>query len=264
MFLKIKYGLLNQPLVNLQQQEENKPVEILVPSDKSGVMRQGYLQTIDYAFRGVTNRVSGDIYALEVGNSWFGSVVKEGDNVKWQSSLMKDFIVIYDITFKSIDEKMYVAKKIDYDNTKRGNKGIRPIWQRELFEKDSKEIKSIYLAAIASYSQFLQDEKYDLVYVKGELKLKDKESKQGRYVDFDVVKDSDFYIFLKLINILVAKNRHMGVYFINCLGFSDNILKALINFIYELHGNTFVFLYNCYETSTVERDKWILPDYTKK
>lgn len=39
---------------------------------------------------------------------------------------------------------------------------------------------------------------------KGVEAKKIKRSKQIEYVDFDVVKDSDFYIFLKLINILIG------------------------------------------------------------
>lgn len=236
------------------------PVELVVGKGGKTSRQKAlsmYLQTIDYAFRGVSNRVTGDIDEISVEKSWSGSVYKDGDSVVWNCVVDKTFIIIYDITSNGVTEKMYVADGLAVSD----GKNVKPLWQNELMKATKDEVKRTILASISIFSEYI--DKYQLVWGVNGNKVSLLNT-SGKEISIEDVPEDDIYTLLKLINVLMLKSTHMGVYFINCLGFSDKVLNALIKLVQEIYGDTFVFLYNCSPNCTVKKEVINLPNFVIK
>ncbi len=234
------------------------PLEIVVPrggkTSRQKALRM-YLQTLDFAFRGVSNRVTGLIDIAGVGNSYVGSVKKVGDFVEWGFIFDKTNVVIYDITVQTINEKLFVADSLRVAS----NNVLRPAWIKDILEGSSENIQANAVAAIEVVSEYVAD--YDLYWGDGVLSLLDS---TGKRTTLDKVKSDDTYSVLKLVNILVPKGEHKGVFFINCFGFSEVMLKAMLRLIWVMQGDTFVFLYNCGEYPGIKRELVTLPNFLIK
>ena len=207
-----------------------------------------YIKTMEYAFAGVSNRVNGVIDEMSLSKDWCGSVTKKYDNVEW--NLVDDMrdIIIYNVSTSEIQENMYLADSFEINK----NGKLQPEWSKRLFETDVAISKKRFISAISAFSEFVPN--YDLKWENG-LKLYYKGSK----ISMESVVDDDVYTLLKLMTLIFKKGKHTGVFFINCIGFSDVVLKAMFDFLKSVYGDAFVFLYNCKYTH-VEREVLNLPN----
>lgn len=235
------------------------PTEIKIDIGSTKTKKQalyGYLKTIEYAFTGVLNRATGNINSIRLEKSWCGGVTKLQDNVVWDCRDKKGHTIIYDITKDSLNEKYFVADRVDYESGV-----IKPRWTNSLYSKDNERVKNNILYCILAFTKNIRN------YT---LKWDDKESKlvlldrYDRVISIDDVKEDDVYILLKVINCLIFRDTHLGVFVVNCEGISDNVINALSDIIVPLYGDTFVFLYNCGVSCKVRRDVVYLPNYELK
>lgn len=233
------------------------PIELLV-ADGGKTTRMtslyGYLQTIEYAFTGVINSATGDIADIRISKSWCGGILKTRNNVAWECREDKTHTVIYDICADSLKEKYYVADDIEFSGTR-----IQPKWTKSLVTDNAEIIKHNIVSSIIAFTKNIR--KYVLRWddIKNKLVL---ENTSGNEISIDDVKEDDIYTLLKVINCLISRNRHLGVFIINCHGISDEVLETYNDIIRSIYGDTFVFLYNCNRNSKIARERLILPNYT--
>lgn len=232
------------------------PVEISVPKGgKSSRERAlgAYIKTMEFAFTGVSNRVNSVIDELTVGKDWCGSVTKKGDSIDWNLVAEASDVIVYNISVEEIQENMYLADSV---NIGKDNK-LTPVWSKNLFETNGTDTKGKFVTAIEAFSEYI--DKYKLVW-DNKLKLL---NSNGKVVNMDDISEDDIYILLKLMTLIFKKGKHTGVFFINCAGFNDKTLNAMMSFIKGVYGDAFVFLYNCKYTH-VKRELLELPNLCVK
>lgn len=233
------------------------PVELVVNNGGRASRKKAlslYMQTIDYAFRNVINRVTVDINRFLLTSTSLGWLDKDSLDVAWGLKMEDNMVVVYDITTKEVNEHLYISKGIATGD----GKSIKPVWFKEVVDGDAISMKKHIIAAISVITE--QVSEYDLVWDSEKSKLSIRDHK-GREVNLDKISKDDLYTLFLVINLIVTKGTHTGVFFINCRGFSDDVLNTLMSVIKEIYGNTFVFLYNCENLKNVKRDVVKLPNF---
>lgn len=248
------------------------PIELLV--SRSGSMRSqakslmGYVRSLDYTFRGVTNYASSDISRVSIEKPWFGKMEKIKDSVNWTAITDKNFVVVYDLTTKSITENMYIADAIATGAQAKKRSadeefmGVQPVWIQELIQPQmGKSLKNITADAISIVTEYAEAESgYSLVYRGGKQGLVVLDP-QGKAITVDDIQDDETFILVKLLTLLLGKGQHLGVFLIDAHGFSDRILSAFITTARLFYGNTFMFMYNVDSKSKVKRVQCELPNF---
>jgi hypothetical protein len=242
------------------------PVELLVSGSGSPHSRSkalnGYVRSLDFLFRGVSNIASGDITSVSIEKGGFGKMLKDRDSVTWTFLVHKSFLVIYDLSLHSLTENMYVADAIAVGGKDDFN-GVTPIWIKELLDPKSKNgsiIRDHTINAVSVVTEFVDG--YQLVFGKDGADKLSVVAPDGRLLgQVEEMTEDEAYILVKLLTLMLGKGAHHGVFLIDCKGFSDRTLSGFTEIARLFFGDTFIFLYNLNPTSTVERSKVELPNF---
>jgi len=225
-----------------------------------------YLQSIDYAFRGATNEATGDIKGCFVGKKLLGWVYKNSNVLSWGLGVEPKYVVIYDVTTDVIFEKLYISDGLDVGVSE---SNLKPVWFKGVVEGDSDTIKKNTLSAVAAIDPHVTG--YGLVWnnEKRALEIKKRGRDSTKFSDTESVLlediDSDeLYTLFTLVNLIIPKGKHVGVFFINCRGFSKPVLDSLIKLVEGVYGDAFVYLYNCNHLRGIRRDVVKLPNFLTK
>lgn len=270
--MKLKLNFSNgTPAVNFEDNNigYSTPLELSIQSvnqRKHIDATRLYVKALDYLFRGVANYSTGNITNISVEKGWFGKIEKNRDAIHWNAISDKSFVVIYDIAIDEITEHMYVADSIKAGNTNgKGSKqlgGANPTWIKELIAPDPKGVKENIISSIEIASEFIKD--YRMAWgfngVEG-LSILDV---NNNIIEEDSIASDEVYTLIKLLSLLRSKGIHMGVFFVDCRGFSDNILEAFASAAKVFFGDTYIFFYNVDPKSTVERKVISLPNFLEK
>lgn len=261
MRIEIEFSNGLAPFVFELEDGKTFPLELLVEAKGSPHSRQKvlntYVRALDYLFRGVANYASGDIVRVMVQKNWLGCVEKNRDSIRWKANIDPMFFVVYSITRGVLTENMYVADAIAVNKK---SLDVRPLWLKELLDPYTKTGKTWWnntVNAVAIATEYLKD--YDLVYSSGKLDILDKKTK--KVVKLDEVQDDEDYTILRLLMVILGKGIHQGVFFVDAGGFSDRSLKAFWEIAKWFYEDTFLFVYNCRPSCTLERVPVVFPHF---
>lgn len=239
------------------------PLELVV-EDKGSYRSQAdslshYVQSLDFLFRGVINNSAGRISAMHLEKNGFGRLMKQGLVLDWNLVTDKSFVVVYSLSRDSISENMYVADGMVVGG-KNNAKGAEPLWIKEMLEPAHGDIlKNHIIHTISIVSEYVT--KYRLVWdYKGRPGLTVL-TRSGNIVSVDDIKDDESFMLIKLLTLLISKGVHLGVFLINAHKISERTLKALTETARLFFGDTFMFIYNLPEESTLERNTVLLPNF---
>lgn len=262
MRLKIGFFDGNTPVDIKTDTLQATPLELLVSatgdieSQKSSL--QMYITSIDYLFKGVSNLVSSSIRSLLVEKSWFGSIEKENAQVTWRAVSDKSLVVLYTISTEGVDESMYVADSV----RSTGSNQVNPVWSKKLFKQSMQVTRDNIISAITIATA--TSDKYKLVWGYQGKNAPTILDEDGLPVLPEDIGDDESFALMRLLLLLSVKGAHMGVYMVDCKGFSDKFLKALSTIAKAYHGDAFIFFYNVSENSQVERVTVNLPNLHKR
>lgn len=240
------------------------PVELLIENQGNYESRrqalQGYILTLDYLFRGVSNYAVGEIFGVSVENSWFGKMSKRGDLATWDAVVDKHFLVVYDISHSSLREHMYVADSLYFAS---GNKSVSPVWLTELLDPKKKagsapEDHIRYAVSVVTEYVDTCELTYGL-HKPNELAVISK--KTGKPISVADIENNDDFSVVQLLSLLLGKGLHQGVFLINARNFTDKALMAFSDISRLFFGNTFFFIYNVDPKSKLSREVVTLPNY---
>lgn len=265
--MKLEFDFTNgiEPVRIKQETVGATPMELLVSDTGSKGSRKdalmAYLTGLDYTFRGVRNPISGYIDRISVEKPWLGKMEKDGTEVNWDSVADKSFIVVYDVMISSIEEHMYVAEAF---KQKRGDGDatghVNAIWNDNLLNPAPPEtLKGLLIKAISIASEYVDG--YRLVFGhngKDKISVLDRKDNEIAVDDID---DDESFIIIRLLFRLLSKGVHVGVFLINAQGLSDKGLNALVAISELFFGDTYLFLYNVRNTSSISRVQVTLPNF---
>lgn len=214
-----------------------------------------YKQAIAYAFLGVVNRANGAVKGVTVEKAWMGGVATHRESRIWNAIVDTMNIIVFNVWHTEIEERLYMADGV---KTKNASKQLIPTWNKTLVTPDSKNMKDVFVSAIQTFA--VNNAKYGLGYTmrwENGLVLYDD---QGNKVDKNDIAEDDMYTMVTLVQIIAERNRHLGVFFIDCQKMREGVVALLLDFIKEVYGDTFVFLQNCPESWSIKRTKIPLPN----
>lgn len=265
--MKLHFGFRgNTPPVNFSASVlQATPLELVIAPQGSPHSRKkalgAYLLSLDYMFRGVTNYASSDIISVSIEKDWFGKMEKKDDVVTWTAVVDKSFVVVYGIELQQITENMYVADAIKVGASKKAD-AVDPVWIQELLSPTSKPDRTVrehIMHAVSVVTQYVDG--YSLIYgFNGGTGLSivrdDKVS-----VKVEDISDDETFIIVRLLVLLLSKGLHMGVFMLNCEGFSEKAIQAITDIAKLFFGDAYIFLYNCRDNIKVDRIKVTLPNF---
>lgn len=262
--VRLKFDFSNgTPSVDFQLNVmQATPVELLVPHGRnSDKAVKAYVRAIDYLCRGVANYASGEIVGVSLEKNWFGKMEKNRDVVMWNAISDKSFVVVYDLKINSITENMYVADGIKMTKSGGSFKGVEPLWIKELLNpnKSNNELRDQAIYAISIVTEYVSG--YRLVWGYGGRKGLTVLDRNDKVVVVEDIKDDETFILVKLLTLLINKGLHLGVFLIDCKGFSDSVINGFVETARLFFGDTFLFLYNLNPNSKVERVTVNLPNF---
>lgn len=260
--MKLKFDFSNGiPSVEFNENTDKAtPLELLVP-ETNGISGKNsldlYIKSLDYLFRGVSNYASGKIVGVSAEKGWFGKIEKQREEITWQAISDKNFVVVYDITLHAISEHMYVADAITRGG-KTSFKGVDPIWIKELLVPNPTGMKENIISSVTIATDFLTE--YKLAWGFGGKEGLSIINGQGQVIDVGDIADDEAFILIKLLMLLMSKGTHMGVFLINCRGFSDKVLEGLVKTAEVFFGDAYIFFYNVSPRSQIKRSAFVLPN----
>jgi hypothetical protein len=265
--MKLHFGFTNgTPPVDVDVNVlETTPIELVIAphgdKDSRRNALSAYLRTLDYMFRGVSNMVAGAIGTVSIEKSWFGKMEKRVHVIDWTAVVDRTFVVIYDLSLKSITEHMYVADAISVDG-KKSNNEVNPVWIKELLSpsfKDEETMRKHNIRAVELVTTYIKD--YRLVYGRGGYNGLTILSPKGKAITVEEIADDEAFILVRLLTLLVGKGLHWSVFMIDCANFSNSIIEAFLLISELFFGDAYVFLYNCKSSLELERIKVVLPNF---
>lgn len=234
------------------------PVELdLLDSTKGGNSLKIYVKSLDYLFRGVTNFANGKILGTSVNIEHLGSIVKNGSKLEWGLNIPQSNVVTYDVNIVNIKENMYYADAIVSNGV-----NIKPIENKGLLKLSNNRLRSNLIKGVISLGE--SDLPYYYSYENNKLLLKVKG--KDTVIDVDDVVEDDIFIALKLMELFMCKNEHLGVVMLDCEGFSDSTLAFIVsmyNNFQKEYGVNLLFLYNKRKNSNIKTEKVYLPSIDK-
>lgn len=252
------------PPFTFQSASQGVPYELQVEDVGSPLsQRQSLLKVVralGYIFKGVSNYATGEISHVSVEKGVLGRVAKSHDIVKWDSMIDKTFVVVYGVNSQEVVEDMYVADAISTIKDAEGNRSVEPLWLVSLLNPAQDHRKEMLISAITLGTKYGRG--YALAFNPengGSLQIKDK---KGRVIELDAITDPEVFILFRLLLLLTAKGKHMGVFLVNAQGFSDDILHSLSDIARVFFLDTYIFFYNVPAKCTVKREIITLPNFT--
>lgn len=262
--MRLKFGFFDgtTPVDIKTETLQATPLELLVSAtgDFSSQYSslQTYIASLDYLFKGVSNLASASIESVLVEKSWFGSIEKKNLKVTWKAVNDKSLVVQYTISKDGVSESMYVADSIRSDEENK----VSPVWSKKLFKQSMQLTRDNIISAITIATTV--SDRYKLVWGFGGKNAPTILDENGVPTLPEDIADDESYALMRLLLLLSVKGAHMGVYMVDCRGFSDKFLRALSTIAKAYHGDAFLFFYNLSETSEIDRVKVMLPNIHAK
>ena len=263
MKMHIEYNNDNQPFeVDIPNQNGiGTPIMELKVEGTSGQSRKralyDYLLNIELAFRDVRNTHETSINKFEIDDAMAKTFLTTTEDMDFNvdNDCSKFNTVIYNIYSDIFKEKLYFTKNeakgvmrdvnlevIDDNNLEfEGN-----LINREMLERKSPITKVFVSSLVSITSKYFSDYAIKVVNDKTKGSKKLVFSYKGSVLNnIDEIKDDDAFIFFKFVEVLLHKERHVGIFLIDCSRLSANAIHAfcLFNLLYykmESH----IFLYN--------------------
>ena len=263
MKMHIEYNNDNQPFeVDIPNQNGiGTPIMELKVEGTSGQSRKralyDYLLNIELAFRDVRNTHETSINKFEIDDAMAKTFLTTTEDMDFNvdNDCSKFNTVIYNIYSDIFKEKLYFTKNeakgvmrdvnlevIDDNNLEfEGN-----LINREMLERKSPITKVFISSLVSITSKYFSDYAIKVVNDKTKGSKKLVFSYKGSVLNnIDEIKDDDAFIFFKFVEVLLHKERHVGIFLIDCSRLSADAIHAfcLFNLLYykmESH----IFLYN--------------------
>lgn len=257
MDIKIKYNNDTPPFeVSLPVIKGwNTPVVELKVEGTSGRSRKvalyDYIINLQNAFRELINKHETSIEDMEITNCFFGNVQKNKDTISFTSAdgqidtISKYNLVLFTIYNDSFNEALYFTRNEDTYRKNglqfEGNIVNVPVLEKskeEQVNKDKLFINSLITAVTCGLPN------YDIRINKGTKKIE--YAYKGTVLkNIDEIKEDDVFVFFKLVEVLLHRGKHAGIFFFDCESLSANVIKTLVAFInlYYL-SERMIFLYN--------------------
>ena len=265
MKMHIEYNNDNQPFeVDIPNQNGiGTPIMELKVEGTSGQSRKralyDYLLNIELAFRDVRNTHETSINKFEIDDAMAKTFLTTTEDMDFNvdNDCSKFNTVIYNIYSDIFKEKLYFTKneskgvmrdvnlEVIDDNDKDlefdGN-----LINRAMLERKSPITKVFISSLVSITSKYFSDYAIKVVNDKTKGSKKLVFSYKGSVLNnIDEIKDDDAFIFFKFVEVLLHKEKHVGIFLIDCSKLSANAIHAfcLFNLLYykmESH----IFLYN--------------------
>ena len=265
MKMHIEYNNDNQPFdVDVPNQNGiGTPIMELKVEGTSGQSRKralyDYLLNIELAFRDVRNTHETSIGKFEIDDAMAKTFLTTTEDMDFNidNDCSKFNTVIYNIYSDIFKEKLYFTKneskgvmrdvnlEVIDDNDKDlefdGN-----LINRAMLERKSPITKVFISSLVSITSKYFSDYAIKVVNDKTKGSKKLVFSYKGSVLNnIDEIKDDDAFIFFKFVEVLLHKEKHVGIFLIDCSKLSANAIHAfcLFNLLYykmESH----IFLYN--------------------
>lgn len=231
------------PIINLTVMGENNR------SRKTALL--DYLMNIQSLFRDLKNMHESDIETLELLNLPFGDIKKIGTEVEFKSigSVDEKYnIIMYSFLKDSIKEDIYFTKNglstlpsidsLTFEGNVINSEVIERLRNNDNAVKDKAflvALNLIFSKNLPEYGMIRNQKTGKIEYTYKNTSLKSIES----------IRRNDVYLFFKLVEILLQRGNHFGVYFVDCSYYSSEVLNAIINLVNLFYKkNRIVFLYN--------------------
>lgn len=231
----------------------DEPIIEVAVAGNSGRARKEALADImvnlEYLLRDLKNMHDTDIKTMRISNSVLGTYKKSETDVDYYPESMgipaisKYDRIIYSFYSDVFAEKLLFTRN-DNSVSRNGSNlsfGGVPI-NEDLFGLGRPRDKKFIDSLIISVKTFLPD--YDIRV--------DKKTKKLTYAykgsvlnDIEDIVDDDVFLYFKFVEVLLTKNTHYGLFFIDGSLFRPNVLSALVAFInLNFLNQRLVFLYN--------------------
>lgn len=265
MKMHIEYNNDNQPFeVDIPNQNGiGTPIMELKVEGTSGQSRKralyDYLLNIELAFRDVRNTHETSINKFEIDDAMAKTFLTTTEDMEFNSDndCSKFNTVIYNIYSDIFKEKLYFTKNeakgvmrdVNLEVIDDNNKDLEfdgNLINREMLERKSPITKVFISSLISITTKYFSDYAIKVVNDKAKGTKKLVFSYKGSVLNnIDEIKDDDAFIFFKFVEVLLHKEKHVGIFLIDCSRLSANAIHAfcLFNLLYykmESH----IFLYN--------------------
>ena len=265
MKMHIEYNNDNQPFeVDIPNQNGiGTPIMELKVEGTSGQSRKralyDYLLNIELAFRDVRNTHETSINKFEIDDAMAKTFLTTTEDMDFNvdNDCSKFNTVIYNIYSDIFKEKLYFTKNeakgvmrdVNLEVIDDNNKDLKfdgNLINREMLERKSPITKVFISSLVSIISKYFSDYAIKVVNDKTKGSKKLVFSYKGSVLNnIDEIKDDDAFIFFKFVEVLLHKERHVGIFLIDCSRLSANAIHAfcLFNLLYykmESH----IFLYN--------------------
>ncbi|HFL3696588.1 hypothetical protein [Clostridioides difficile] len=224
-----------------------KPIEFLF-KDASEKNTHIYMNALEATFKGLSNCLYGNISGINIDCGTFGSIKKNRCNVKWNLSYSKLKTSIYILSKKELREENFYAKGVLLDN---GNVNIiknKSLNNNKLFKENLANAIAALLKSEFDYIYSFQDGHLQIINSITNTPIK----------SIDDIENDDVYMLFKLLDILIVRGKHLGIFLINCDGISENVLNCLHllykQFQKDLNVN-FLFFFNLNKNYKIETQK---------
>lgn len=263
--MRLQFEFLDKtPIVDFEHEVLHAtPLELRVISGsvKSRVdCLELYKKALSYLFQGVSNYVYPNLYRVSVEKKWFGKMEKYGANIRWDCVVDSTSVVVYEVYRDRVVENMYlsdgVVVKKDRDNR---IKAIEPIWLTELLYPKSDLVKNHIINAISFVEEYVKG--YHLVWGHDGRPGLSIINSRDKVVKLDEIENMEVYVILQLLLLLINKGEHLGVFFIDARGMSDNTVRAIVEIAKLFFGDTFVFMINGRNIVKVEKVVVEVPNF---
>ena len=244
MKMHIEYNNDNQPFeVDIPNQNGiGTPIMELKVEGTSGQSRKralyDYLLNIELAFRDVRNTHETSINKFEIDDAMAKTFLTTTEDMDFNvdNDCSKFNTVIYNIYSDIFKEKLYFTKNeakgvmrdvnlevIDDNNLEfEGN-----LINREMLERKSPITKVFVSSLVSITSKYFSDYAIKVVNDKTKGSKKLVFSYKGSVLNnIDEIKDDDAFIFFKFVEVLLHKERHVGIFLIDCSRLSANAIHA--------------------------------------
>lgn len=232
----------------------DSPIIELKVEGNNGRSRQtainDYIITMIYAFRDLINKHETDIEDFDFSGTMVGQVHNIKGFDEYSKTSAYDYVV-FTLYKDFFNEQLYFTRNADileeggimFDGNKLNTKVI------DSAEIDSKKTRRFILSLITAISYYFPD--YTLDYNEKEKKLS-YVYKGVPLESIEDIKEDDIFLFFKLVEVLLARGPHTGIYFLDCEFLSAPVIQAVAAFVnlYYLQHRA-IFLYN-------------VPNYKKK
>lgn len=203
------------------------------------------LVNMEYLFRDLKNMHNTDISTMEITNSVIGEYLKTNDKVAQNSNTINIFdMIVYSFYSDVFAEKLLFTRNNDSVSRNKSNLSFQGNAINEnLLSSNSRVQKREFLdSLLVVVKTFLPD--YDIRVDENTKKLK-YFYKGSVLNDIEEIKDDNVFLFFKFVEVLLTKDHHFGIFFIDASLFRSNTLSALVAFInLNFLNNRLVFIYN--------------------